>query len=407
MSKDSLKVARWEFTQNVTSKGFLLLTVAIPVIIILVGIIPNYLAQRTGTATLEVSIAGNQSIYEEVSSYIDQIGGGNVDLAYSQLGEEELKTKVEQGELGGYISIPDVPVSELGTNITFYVGKTNDRASEATRTLSRALTEVYSSLKLKDAGYPPERIFTLTAPVRIETVPLQEEERGFGQIILPFGIALLIIMSSVFSGSMVMMGIVQEKRNRIVEIVLSSIDSFDMMMGKLIGFAGLGIAQLILWGGAGLVAITQFGNVQISGVTPFQGFYYFCYFVLGYLMIASLYTLLGATTSDIQSSGQARGIFVIVPILPIYFTVAIMNSTDALWVKLLSFFPIFTPTMMLIRSAFGSISPWEVILSLVVLGGFVYLVVIAATKIFRVGMLMYGKDMSFREIFQGISLLSL
>jgi len=120
-------------------------------------------------------------------------------------------------------------------------------------------------------------------------------------------------------------------------------------------------------------------------------------------MIASLYTLLGATTSDVQSSGQARGIFVIVPILLIYFTVAIINSPDALWVKLISFFPVFTPTMMLIKAAFGSTQIREVLVSLLVLGLFVYLVIIATTKIFRVGRVeccVYGKDMSVKEIWK-------
>lgn len=402
MSRDSLKVARWEFTQNVTSKGFLVLTVALPVIIILIGIIPNYLAGRAESAPMDIALAGNMQIYEEVKSYMDRRKDTNVILASSELDEEELKTQVEKGEIDGYLYIPEVSPGELGNSVSLYVGKINDRVSRAVGSFSQALTAIYSRLNLEEAGYSPEEIFSLTSPVRINAVPLNEEERGFGEIILPLGIAVLIVMSSIFSGSMVMMGIIQEKRNRIVEIVLSSIDSFDMMMGKLIGFAGLGIAQLLLWGGAGIIAITQIAKVEISGVTPFEGFYYFCYFVFGYLMIASLYTLIGATTSDIQSSGQARGIFVIVPILPIYFTVAIINSPDALWVKLVSFFPVFTPTMMLIRAAFGSIQIWEVLVSLLVLGLFVYLVVIAATKIFRVGMLMYGKDMSVKEIWKWV-----
>lgn len=400
MIRNSLKVARWEFTQNVTSKGFLLLTVAVPVIIILIGIIPNYLADRAGSAPLEVIVAGNQKTSEEVKTYVDNMKGTNVSLCIYQLEEKKLKSQVEKGEIDGYFYIPGASPEELGNNVSIYVGKMNDRVTRAVRSLSQALTVVYSQLRLEKAGYPPEEIFSLTSPVTISPVPLNGEERGFSEIIVPFGIAVLIMMSSIFSGSMVMMGIVQEKRNRIVEIVLSSIDSFDMMMGKLLGFAGLGIAQLLLWGGAGIIAITQIAHVEIAAVTPFEGFYYFCYFVLGYLMIASLYTLLGATTSDIQSSGQARGIFVIVPVLPIYFTVAIMNSPDALWVKLVSFFPVFTPTMMLVRSAFGSIQVWEVLLSLLLLGIFVYLVVIAATKIFRVGMLMYGKDMSLREVWK-------
>ncbi len=115
-------------------------------------------------------------------------------------------------------------------------------------------------------------------------------------------------------------------------------------------------------------------------------------------MIASIYALLGASAKDIQSSSQTRGIFVLIPIIPIYFSAAIVNSPEALWVRLVSFFPPFTPTMMLLRSAFAEVPAWEILTSILVLAGFTYLMVRAATKIFRVGMLMYGKDMSLSEI---------
>ncbi|MBS3737252.1 ABC transporter permease, partial [Candidatus Bipolaricaulota bacterium] len=118
----------------------------------------------------------------------------------------------------------------------------------------------------------------------------------------------------------------------------------------------------------------------------------------GYLMIASIYALLGASTKDVQSGNQSRGIFVFVPLIPIYFISAIVNNPEALWIRLVSFFPPFTPTMMLIRSAFGEVPVWEILLSIFVLTGFTYLMVRAATKVFRVGMLMYGKDMSLSEI---------
>ena len=175
----------------------------------------------------------------------------------------------------------------------------------------------------------------------MEILTLTDVHKQFGELQTVDRVSFDLLEGEIF-GFLGPNGAGQTTTIRMVMNIIE-IDSFDMMMGKLIGFAGLGIAQLLLWGGAGIIAITQIANVEISGVMPFEGFYYFCYFVLGYLMIAPLYTLLGATTSDIQSSGQARGVFVIVPILPIYFTVAIINSPDALWVKLVSFFPVFTP----------------------------------------------------------------
>jgi ABC-2 type transport system permease protein len=270
--------------------------------------------------------------------------------------------------------------------------------TRAGKVLSQVMTRLVGARSLSESGYDPGKVFSLTGPIGFTPVKLEEEDRGIGQFVLPFGIAMMIVLSSMFQGSMVMIGIGKEKSNRIVEIVLSSIDSFDMIAGKLLGFAGLGLAQITLWGGVGLIVFTQIINLPLGPVTPFQGFYYLCYFVLGYLMIASIYALLGASAKDVQSGSQSRGIFVIVPVIPIYFISAIINSPEALWVRLISFFPPFTPTMMLIRSAFGEVPVWEILLSILVLAGFAYLMVRAATKVFRVGMLMYGKDMSFGEI---------
>jgi len=399
MNNDILKVARWEFFQNLKSKTFLILTVVIPIIIVVVGFVPNFLAFQGNDEPVTLYVIDQAGIYDQLEESVRTLNQKKVDLKLAEESESVLKDRAEKKEIDGYFVLQE-PLTHYQENPIRIYSNLDSRSplEEAGEILGGVLTRLVGAKSLNEFGYDPEKIFSLTGPIGFTPVKLEEETRGLGQFILPLGVAMMIVLASMFQGSMVMIGIGKEKSNRIVEIVLSSIDSFDMIAGKLLGFAGLGLAQITLWGGVGLVVLTQIINIPLGPVTPFQGFYYFCYFVLGYLMIASIYALLGASAKDIQSGSQTRGIFVIIPLIPIYFISAIINSPEALWVKLVSYFPPFTPTMMLIRSAFAGVPAWEIILSLVVLAGFTYLMVRVATKVFRVGMLMYGKDMSIGEM---------
>ncbi|MBS3766005.1 ABC transporter permease [Candidatus Bipolaricaulota bacterium] len=403
MKANLWKVARWEFTQNLKSKPFLILTVVIPIIIVVIGFVPNFLAFQGDEKPVTLYVIDNAGIYDELEKSVEALEGADLNLKLAEEGEAELKTRAEEKEVDGYFVL-ERPLSSYRQNpVKIYSNLDNkEPLTRAGTALSQVMTRLVGARSLSESGYDPAEIFSKTRPIGFTPVKLEEEDNGIGQFVLPFGIAMMIVLSSMFQGSMVMIGIGKEKSNRIVEIVLSSIDSFDMIAGKLLGFAGLGLAQITLWGGVGLVVLTQIMDIPLSGVTPFQGFYYFCYFVFGYLMIASIYALLGASAKDIQSSSQTRGIFVLIPIIPIYFSAAIVNSPEALWVRLVSFFPPFTPTMMLLRSAFAEVPVWEILTSILVLAGFTYLMVRAATKVFRVGMLMYGKDMSLVEIIKWV-----
>lgn len=399
MNNDIFKVARWEFTQNLKSKTFLILTVVIPIIIVIIGFVPNFLAFQGSEEPVTLYVIDKAGVFKPLNNSVNSLEQDVVNLKLAESEESELRERAIKKEIDGYFVLNE-PLStyQEGPVQIFSNLDSNSRLVEAGKVLSSVLTRLVGTENLQENGYKPGKIFALTRPINFSPVKLEEESRSLGQFVLPFGIAMMIVLSSMFQGSMVMIGIGKEKSNRIVEIVLSSIDSFEMIAGKLLGFAGLGLAQIALWGGVGLVVLTQIIDIPIGPVSPFQGFYYLLYFVMGYLMIASIYALLGASAKDIQSSSQTRGIFVLLPIIPIYFSAAIINSPEALWVRLVSFFPPFIPTMMLMRSAFAEVPAWEILLSLVVLAGFTYLMVRAATKVFRVGMLMYGKDMSIGEI---------
>ncbi len=399
MGKDTLKVARWEFLQNVRSKMFLILTIAIPILIVVVGFVPNFLAGWGEGQHLTLYVVDRAGVYSQLNKTLEGVEGKNFSLEKASIPVEQLKERALGKEIDGYFILEEPLKQYQSTPIRIFSNlDDNEGLIAAGKTLSRVTGQLVASRVLAGEGYNPDEIFSLTRGVQFTPVKLETDDRSFGEVFLPFGVAIMIVMSSMFSGSMVMTGIVQEKKNRIVEIVLSSISPLDMMAGKLIGFALLGMLQIGLWGVVGAISLTQIAGVPLGGVGFFQILYYFLYFVLGYLMIAALYALLGASSRDLQSSGQSRGIFVILPLFPIYFSAAIINNPEALWVKLVSYIPIFTPTMMLMRSGFGGVPVWEILVSLLVLAVFVYFTLRLATKVFRVGMLMYGKDMSLGEI---------
>ncbi len=244
MNNDILKVARWEFTQNLKSKTFLVLTVVIPIIIVVIGFVPNFLAFQGSNEPVTLYVIDKAGIYGQLEESVESFDQSKVSLRLAKENETELRRKAQEKEIDGYFVLKKPLTSYQKTPVQIY-SNLDDKSplTEAGKVLSSVLTRLVGSKTLSERGFDPGEIFSLTRPVNFTPVKLEEEDSGIGQFVLPFGIAMMIVLSSMFQGSMVMIGIGKEKSNRIVEIVLSSIDSFDMIAGKLLGFAGLGLAK--------------------------------------------------------------------------------------------------------------------------------------------------------------------
>ena len=202
-------------------------------------------------------------------------------------------------------------------------------------------------------------------------------------------LALLLFIGAFITAIMAFYSVIKEKANRVVEL----------MAGKILGLGLAGLIQVVAWSAAIGFAASRFVPITLGAFSIVHFVTYPLYFALGYLLIATMYATVGAAMKDVHSGG-AQGMVGIVPYLLMMFVAAIIEHPEQSWVRIASFFPPFTPSLMLIRLAVTKVPWWDVLVSLVLLVVSVYALMRFAAKVFEVAMLMYGKSVAFREIWR-------
>ena len=246
----------------------------------------------------------------------------------------------------------------------------------------------------------------------IESIP------GDGTKYLEVGIAVAISMIFLFvvlfSGTFVLQNIVREKQSRVVEILLSGVKPSDLIVGKILAFGGLGLVQAAVWVIVGLSALLIVGPYLgipiwsilsvILAFTPWDMVpLFFIYFVLGYLFISSFSAAMGSTMSDVLSGQQLQSLVIALPsALPLMMLNPLISAPNGLLAKALSFIPPTIPGAMMLRLAQNQeeIPAWEVVASMLVLVLSIILIARLGSRVFEVGILLYGKTASLKEIWR-------
>jgi ABC-2 type transport system permease protein len=220
-------------------------------------------------------------------------------------------------------------------------------------------------------------------------------------------LAMILFMGAFLNGVMALYGVVKEKQSRVVELVLSSISAREMMAGKVIGLGIAGLLQVIGWIVVAYFVAGRFMPISLESLTLVHWITFPIYFILGYMLIASIYAAVGAVMKDVQSGG-ASSMVGLVPYLPIMFAAFIIEHPDALLVRIAGFIPPFTPSVMMLRlgavplvsEGLRQVPVWEIALSIASLGLGVWLTMRFAARIFEIGLLMYGKTPTVRELWR-------
>ena len=190
---------------------------------------------------------------------------------------------------------------------------------------------------------------------------------------------------------------VMEKRNRIVELLLSSVSSLELMMGKIVGYGTLSLLQIIIWFTAGFLVASRFldlGEIPLSFAEILPPL---IFFIFGYIMIAALFAALGATMKEAEEGSQAQGLVIIIPMFPLFISSVIFMTPNVLWLRVLSHIPPFIPAMALLRMAATTLPMWEMITIFIALIISIILIVFAGARIFEKGILQYD-SISLKEI---------
>lgn len=393
--RDILRVAQWEFTKGIKNKTFLFLTFVFPIIIVLITGVVSYFTMRDVDGSNL-----NLAIVDETDFMTTMLEENFTHHEYQAefISPDSLAEIEETFQEGDYDAILHIPENVVETNEVYYFFK--EISGLETDFIKNILTDILVNKRLVDKGYSPLEIKELTANVRIINRLIkgeEEEEFSFG-IILPFFMAMFMFFAVFLSGSILLQSIITEKTNRIVEIILSSISARALMFGKIIAYALISMVQILIWLLVAVLLILLIDPKLLASMFTFKIILILLYVFFCFAIIAGLNAIIGASTKDAQSGNQSAGYIMLIPLIPIYFTTSIMQNPGGVLSKVLSYIPFFTPTTMMIRLGFSTPPAKEIIATFALLLVFTYILMILAAKLFRIGMLMYGKNVNLKEL---------
>ena len=386
------RVFRWEFLKNLRSPLFVVTTLMIPLIMLLSVGISYYAGTRTTQAKLDVAVIDETG---ELFPYLESaFSSTSVTLSLSEPAQQErLSGQVEEGELSGYLIF--TPENVQTGVIDYYVLSAND---VNVGLLDRPVKTALTSYRLEKMGLTVEEIGLATAPMVLQPRSISGEGISIVGAIAPFVVSIILLIAVMTSGQVLMYGVLKEKRNRIVEILLSSVSAVDLLLCKILGLGLLGVLQIGIWMVVGLVAASRFIDQSQLGMTAGAILPMLLFLIGGYIMFAALFAAIGATMKSVEEGSQAQSTVVLIPMIPMFASSAIIMSPNALWVRICSHIPVFTPVMMLMRLSVTSVPAWEIATTFAALMlGLVFFVIFGA-RIFSRGLLQFDRTLSFREI---------
>ena len=405
--KKAFAVARWEYVEKIKSKAFLISLFLMPIIMIAMGVVPSLLANKPDTETRTIGIVDQSGdLFSLLSARIAEKyklpdGGPNYELQQIDVtggidnAKEIADRLVLEGQMEGYFILSRTILEDSTAD---YRSKNvgNIRIIER---FSSTLRDIVFEKRLAAAGVDPAVVRKVSASFDLKTVKLSErgeEEAGFEKVFFSAYIFMMMMLFLVAtSGQLLVRSVVEEKTNRVVEILVSSCSATDLMIGKILGLSGLGLTQLGFWGAIGLAISLKFG---ITLIALSNALLLVVFFVLGYLLYAGLFVAAGSPISTEQEAQQITSYLVLILVLPIALAIPVLQNPDSTMVKVLTFVPLLTPTMMAMRIPIQMPSMLEIVGAIVVLVVSTAAAMWAAGRIFRTAILAYGKRPTIGEL---------
>ena len=421
LSRKTWVIAKREFVSRLKTKGFWISTVALPLLMAAWLILPTLIMTKTRSSLHLAVVDETGGIAQALGKHEAEIEAGEgdqgVDLTLEIVEpqsdgaalKESLDDRIRAEEIDAWlwISPESLEANELeyhGRNVSNFL---------TLEILERTLSRIVREERLAGAGYDTEEIAALTEGIDLATVRVTEEgteaDTGAANLILAVGLFFTLYMALIIYGNLVMQGVLEEKSNRVVEVVVSTVKPTELMGGKLLGIGAVGITQLLIWVVSG-AALTAPGLITAIATLP-EGMrlpsfelgvmaHFLALFVLGYVMYAAFYALIGSAFNSPQEAQQLAGVAVMFLIAPMVFFMPVLNDPDSLLSTILSLIPPFTPLVMMLRIAVKMPPLWEVALGYALSIGFAVFMVWLCARVYRIGILMYGKRPTIQEIWK-------
>jgi ABC-2 type transport system permease protein len=317
----------------------------------------------------------------------------------------ELDNRMRAKEIDGYLILP--PDVMQTSKAQFVRRNTSDLIS--TRRIRDAVDSAIRTERLIDARVDKHTLDELGRSVDFETRRISNagSERDTGDsFLLVFVVGFIMYISVLLYGQVVLGAVIEEKETRIAEVLFSSVKPFTLMIGKLLGVSLVALTQLAIWGVAvgafGLFGVSVLASRGIPARLPAVPFHFYIYFVLfflvGYFVYSTLYALIGSVVTTTQEGGQAAMPIIMMLVVSFYLFLPVSRNPDSPFSFWISMVPFFAPITMLVRIVTQTPPFWQIALSLFIGFSSAAILTWIASKIYRIGMLMYGKRASIPEV---------
>lgn len=401
-------VVAWrDYLRTVRRRGFIFGTLLLPIgLAALFGLsavlAPSTPGAEPGVATASLVVVDESAVVIPAQPPLLRV-----------IGAEEAAALIRDGSIAEYYIIPaSWPASPRVQRVEAAGGPLDLGAMQRRATQDQALAAVLRSALLSTSGVRPDVAIRIIAPVDVQIIAIDggptSEAAAVASFLVPFGFTLLFVMSIFITSGYLLQSVTEEKENRVVEILLSSVPSLPLMAGKIVGLGAAGLTQVAIWVAAVLLAIPLISS-QVAGLgdlTPEPGVLVLAlvYFVLGYLAYGAIFAAIGAIAPGNREAQQYSGFFGFLAVIPLIFSSAFLSgdvSTPLVWA--LALIPITTPaTMLLVLAVAPTIPVTMVVASLISLTLFTVLATIASARVFRATLLLYGVRPSLRRIVDAV-----
>ncbi len=404
-------VIRREYIQRVRSRWFILSTIGMPIFMIAVMVVPIYFAHKSEQAGHSIAVVDRTGVLTDRLLPALREGGYKVRTeAWSDTAVPHLSQEVSDKKLGGFLVL-DSKTLESGEAV--YYGES---APSTLRSLTMRQAIVAAALEAQLSGKGVDAAAMVKGgKLRVDVLSAQSNVTD-KEMAIGFAGAFFLYMVILLYSVAVMRATLEEKTSRVVEVVISSMKPWHLMLGKILGVGSVGLTQMAVWAlSAGLIfsmgipaiisARPELASLtNLKSLAPGAGLLvlFVAFFLFGFFLFSSMYAAVGAMCSTDEEAQQAQFPVTLLIIVPIIFMTPVMNDPTSAMAVGMSLFPFFSPILMFARAAGGAAPAWQVALSFVLMAVTIVAVAWVAGRIYKVGILMAGKRPTLPELWRWV-----
>lgn len=392
-------IIKYEYQRHVFQKRFLFSLLSLPLAAVAMILVALVIAAFS-TDTSPIGYLDRSGVLQDVDRSSDQGSLFEPMIEFTAYGsEEQARSDLEDGDIQAYYIIPESYPQSPEIELVYFDSPDSAARRQFTNLIRRNLDTFQ--------GLDPQVQERLQSGAIVTVASLDgsremREDQWF-MIFTPYIAGIMFVIVVMSSGGYLLQAVVEEKENRTMEIVITSVTPNQLMTGKIIGNIAVGLTQLVIWLFFGWIAL------RVGGLfwPPLQDFSLPGNFALvlvlmllpAFIMVAAFMAAIGSTMTQMQEAQQVSGLFSLPIMIPYYLSTTLMMNPNGTLAMVLSYFPLTAPITILMRMAFTVVPAWQIAISIALLVVFAGLAIWFAGRAFRMGMLRYGKKLSIKEIF--------